>query len=89
MQSLRERLLLGIGMRDRRTRDAPGVDDVDDAPVREVRDGNSRGGDGITPQDLLSNPYPNGLNKAAGSSLGLLTQTGSATIAFAIDIRST
>lgn len=43
---------------------------------------NTRGGDGITPQDLLSNPYPKGLNKAVGSSLGLLTQTGSATIAF-------
>ncbi|MCX6598740.1 MAG: carboxypeptidase-like regulatory domain-containing protein [Acidobacteria bacterium] len=43
---------------------------------------NTRGGDGITPQDLLSNPYPNGLNKAVGSSLGLLTQTGSATTAF-------
>lgn len=43
---------------------------------------NSRGGDGITPQDLLANPYPSGLNKAVGSSLGLLTQTGSATTAF-------
>lgn len=37
----------------------------------------SRGGDGITPQDLLSNPFPNGLNRAVGSSRGLLTQTGS------------
>ncbi len=43
---------------------------------------NTRGGDGITPQDPLSNPYPNGLNRAVGSSLGLLTQTGSATTAF-------
>lgn len=37
----------------------------------------SRGGDGIIPQDLLSNPFPNGLNAPAGSSRGLLTQTGS------------
>lgn len=37
----------------------------------------SRGGDGITPQDLLTNPFPNGLNRAVGSSRGLLTQTGS------------
>ncbi len=36
----------------------------------------SRGGDGITPQDLLANPFPNGLNRAVGSSRGLLTQTG-------------
>ena len=36
----------------------------------------SRGGDGITPQDLLSNPFPNGLNKPVGGSRGLLTQTG-------------
>lgn len=43
---------------------------------------NTRGGDGITPQDLLANPYPNGLNRAVGSSLGLLTQTGSDVIAF-------
>lgn len=42
----------------------------------------TRGGDGITPADLLSNPYPNGLNKPVGSSLGLLTQTGSDVIAF-------
>lgn len=41
----------------------------------------SQGGDGITPQDLLSNPFPNGLNKPAGASLGLLTQTGSDVIA--------
>jgi hypothetical protein len=37
----------------------------------------SRGGDGITPQDPLSNPFPRGLNQPAGSSRGLLTQTGS------------
>jgi len=36
----------------------------------------SRGGDGITPLDLLSNPFPNGLQKPSGSSLGLRTQTG-------------
>jgi len=43
---------------------------------------NTRGGDGITPQDLLANPYPSGVNKAVGSSLGLLTQTGSDVLAF-------
>lgn len=37
----------------------------------------SRGGDGITPQDLLANPFPQGLNQPVGSSRGLLTQTGS------------
>ncbi|HYO81844.1 MAG TPA: TonB-dependent receptor, partial [Bryobacteraceae bacterium] len=37
----------------------------------------SRGGDGITPQDLLSNPFPSGLNQPVGASRGLLTQTGS------------
>jgi hypothetical protein len=36
----------------------------------------SRGGDGITPQDLLANPFPNGVNRPVGSSLGLLTQAG-------------
>lgn len=36
----------------------------------------TRGGDGITPQDLLSNPFPNGLNRPVGGSRGLLTQTG-------------
>ena len=30
----------------------------------------------------MSNPYPNGVNKAVGSSLGLLTQTGSDLTAF-------
>ncbi len=43
---------------------------------------NTRGGDGITPQDLLANPYPSGVNRAVGSSLGLLTQAGSDVIAF-------
>ncbi len=37
----------------------------------------SRGGDGISPQDPLSNPFPNGVNRPVGSSRGLLTQTGS------------
>jgi hypothetical protein len=36
----------------------------------------SSGGDGLVPQDLLRNPYPRGLNKPAGSSQGMLTQTG-------------
>lgn len=43
---------------------------------------NTRGGDGITPNDRLSNPYPNGVNRAVGASQGLLTQTGSDVIAF-------
>lgn len=33
-------------------------------------------GDGINPQNLLRNPYPTGLNPAAGSSLGLATNLG-------------
>ena len=37
----------------------------------------SRGGDGITPQDLLANPFPSGVNRPVGASRGLLTQTGS------------
>ena len=36
----------------------------------------SQSGDGITPQDLLRNPYPNGLIPALGSSEGLLTNIG-------------
>jgi hypothetical protein len=36
----------------------------------------SRGGDGITPQDLFRNPYPNGLVTPMGSSLGALTNVG-------------
>ena len=37
---------------------------------------NSRGGDGITPQDLLRNPFPQGVTRPAGSSLGLTTLVG-------------
>ncbi len=36
----------------------------------------SQGGDGINPQDLLRNPYPNGLIPAVGKSQGLLTNIG-------------
>src|SRR5436190_167888 len=36
----------------------------------------SQGGDGINPQDLLRNPYPNGLIPALGNSQGLLTNLG-------------
>jgi Carboxypeptidase regulatory-like domain len=36
----------------------------------------SAGGDGIHPQDLLRNPYPNGLIPALGSAQGLLTNVG-------------
>jgi hypothetical protein len=36
----------------------------------------SVGGDGITPQDLFRNPYPNGLIQPMGSSKGLLTNVG-------------
>ena len=36
----------------------------------------SRGGDGITPQDLLRNPFPQGLVPFVGSSLGLATNLG-------------
>ncbi len=36
----------------------------------------SRGGDGITPQDLFRNRFPRGLVPIAGSSLGLLTNLG-------------
>lgn len=32
--------------------------------------------DGVTPENLLSNPYPNGLLAPTGSSLGLLTNVG-------------
>jgi len=31
---------------------------------------------GLTPANYLSNPFPNGLNRPSGSSLGLLTQVG-------------
>ncbi len=33
--------------------------------------------DGITPNDLLRNPYPNGVTSALGSARGVLTQLGS------------
>src|SRR5881628_3178804 len=33
--------------------------------------------DGVTPNDLLRNPYPLGLAPVLGSSLGVLTQFGS------------
>ncbi|MBI3210557.1 MAG: TonB-dependent receptor [Candidatus Solibacter usitatus] len=36
----------------------------------------SQGGDGINPQDLYRNPYPNGLIPAVGNSGGLLTNIG-------------
>ncbi|MBI4876561.1 MAG: TonB-dependent receptor, partial [Acidobacteria bacterium] len=36
----------------------------------------SRGGDGITPQDLFRNPYPTGLILPIGNSQGLLTNVG-------------
>lgn len=36
----------------------------------------SQGGDAITPQDLLRDPYPRGLVPAVGSSNGLLTNVG-------------
>lgn len=36
----------------------------------------SRGGDGINPQDLLRNPFPDGLIPIVGSSQGLLTNVG-------------
>lgn len=32
--------------------------------------------DGVTPRDLLSNPFPGGFNRYTGRSLGLLTQVG-------------
>lgn len=34
-------------------------------------------GDGITPTNLVSNPFPNGTNKPTGNSLGALTLIGS------------
>jgi hypothetical protein len=36
----------------------------------------TQGGDGIVPANLLSNPYPAGLNLPAGASAGLLTEVG-------------
>ncbi|WP_031496883.1 TonB-dependent receptor [Bryobacter aggregatus] len=40
------------------------------------------GGNGLIPQNPLSNPYPNGLNRVSGSSLGLSTQAGEAVSAW-------
>ncbi len=37
----------------------------------------SVGGSGLIPQDLISNPFPNGINPITGSSQGLLTFVGS------------
>ncbi len=42
----------------------------------------TQGGGGLIPQNLLSNPFPDGLNQAVGSSLGLLTQVGNSVNAF-------
>ena len=36
----------------------------------------TKGGDGLTPANLLSNPYPSGLNLPAGAADGLLTEAG-------------
>ena len=36
----------------------------------------SQGGNGLVPANLLSNPFPNGLNKPAGNAAGLLTEVG-------------
>jgi hypothetical protein len=36
----------------------------------------SVGGGGLVPQDLLSNPFPNGKSQPTGSAQGLLTQVG-------------
>jgi hypothetical protein len=44
--------------------------------------------DGITPNDLLRNPYPRGVAKVLGSSLGVLTQLGSRIEATTQDIIS-
>jgi hypothetical protein len=44
--------------------------------------------DGITPNDLLKNPYPKGLVQATGSSQGVLTQLGSRIEATTQDIVS-
>jgi hypothetical protein len=42
----------------------------------------SVGGGGLVPQDVLSNPFPNGLVQPIGSSLGLSTLTGQGVNAF-------
>ncbi|MFT4113254.1 carboxypeptidase regulatory-like domain-containing protein [Silvibacterium sp.] len=38
----------------------------------------TQNGDGVTPANLLANPYPNGLTQPTGSSLGALTDLGDA-----------
>jgi hypothetical protein len=48
----------------------------------------SRGGDGITPNDLLSNPFPGGLVPAIGFSGGLETNLGLSVGEFLRDIPS-
>ncbi len=42
----------------------------------------SVGGNGIIPQDLISNPYPDGLTPPTGSSLGLSTLEGQSITAY-------
>ena len=42
----------------------------------------SRGGDNINPQDLLRNPFPQGITQPAGNSQGLLTLVGQPIDAF-------
>jgi len=37
----------------------------------------TKNGDGVTPYNLLANPYPSGMNQPTGSSLGALTDLGS------------
>jgi hypothetical protein len=44
--------------------------------------------DGITPNDLLRNPYPNGVTSALGAGRGVLTQVGSSIEATTRDIVS-
>jgi hypothetical protein len=36
----------------------------------------SQGGNGLVPQNLLSNPFPNGLNLPEGGAAGMLTEVG-------------
>jgi outer membrane receptor protein involved in Fe transport len=36
----------------------------------------TKGGDGVTPYNLLANPYPNGVNQPTGSTLGGLQDVG-------------
>ena len=38
----------------------------------------TKGGDGVTPYNLLANPYPSGLNQPTGSALGPLQDVGGA-----------